>query len=128
MNRHLPNLELLIYKSKQELASQEAWKEALNKKKSESKFVWPDFIAEVFPQMWGSTCTGFDITQDGEPVISGAAMTEEYTTVIHERLTDFYCVFFGEHLCYVVSDANEDFIADLHNHCMASLSEARKRY
>lgn len=128
MNGKLPNLELVLYKAQQELAWNEKWKAVIDEKRETNRYTYPNFVAEVFPQMWGSTCTGFDITQDGSPTIGGQAITEEYTIVIHERTADFYCVFFGERLCYVISDANEDFMSDLKNHSMASLSNARKKY
>lgn len=128
MERKLPNLELVLYKAQRELACNEKWKDIITEKKEKNRYTYPNFVAEVFLQMWGTTCTGFDITQDGSPTIGGQAMTEEYTTVIHERTADFYCVFFGERLCYVISDASEDFMSDLKNHSMASLSIARKKY
>lgn len=55
-------------------------------------------------------------------------MTKEYTTVLHELVTDTYIVCFGNRPCYKVTDANEDFFSDLTARRMASLSEARKRY
>lgn len=55
-------------------------------------------------------------------------MTKEYTTVMHELLTDTYIVFFGEKLCYRVTNANAEFFEDLQNRRMASLSEAKRRY
>lgn len=79
-----------------------------------------------FSQMWGSTCTGFDVLKDGSPAIGGCAMTKEYTTVMHELLTDSYIVFFGAEPCYKVTNANETFFDDLAKRRMASLSEAKK--
>ncbi|MCX4256523.1 MAG: hypothetical protein OSJ54_06305 [Oscillospiraceae bacterium] len=127
--KKLPNLELILYMAKLELAvHHDSWQAIIDEKKAKNRFVRPDFAVQVFPQMWGNTCTGFDITWDGEPTIAGQAMTEEYTTVVHERVTGFYCVFFGELICYVVSYANEAFLTDLKNHNMACRSEANKRY
>ncbi|MBQ7429282.1 MAG: hypothetical protein IJV29_06405 [Butyrivibrio sp.] len=37
---------------------------------------WPRFEAEIFTQLWGSTCLAFDVV-DGEPAIGGCAMTED---------------------------------------------------
>ncbi len=127
MNPRYPNLELIVYKAKQALAADPEFKAAFEKA---SKFmrIPPDFDVTVFPQMWGSTCTGFDVCSDGSPAIGGCAMTKEYTTVVHELITDCYCVFFGDRACYKVTNANEDFINDLKNRSMASLSEAKKRY
>lgn len=127
MNPRYPNLELIEYKAKQALAADPEFKAEFEK---QSKFMKlpPDFDVIVFPQMWGSTCTGFDVCPDGSPAIGGCAMTKEYTTVVHELITDCYCVFFGDRACYKVTNANEDFINDLKNRSMASLSEAKKRY
>lgn len=116
-----PNLELVEYKVKQLLAADEEFMKKLDKRR-------PDFDVVVFPQTWGSTCTGFDICPDGSPTVGVCAMTKEYTIVVHELTTDSYIVCFGNRPCYKVTDANEDFYSDLKSHNMASLSEARKKY
>lgn len=123
-----PNLELLLYKAQQILAHDEEFIAALNEKKKERSYVSVDFDVEVFSQVWGSTCTGFDVCEDGSPAMGGSAMTKEYTTVIHERVTDCYCVFFGDRACYKVTNANDDFYEDLANRQMVSLSKAKTRY
>ena len=123
-----PNLELLLYKAQQILAHDEEFIAALNEKKKERSHVSVDFDVIVFSQVWGNTCTGFDITTDGSPTVGGCAMTREYTTVIHETLTDCYCVFFGDRPCYKVTNANQNFHEDLTERRMASLSEAKTRY
>lgn len=126
----LPNLELLLYKAQDILAHDKEFLEAVTAKKKETKVnhVMVDFDVMVFPQMWGSTCTGFDISADGSPVLAGCAMTKEYTTVIHELVTDCYCIFFGDRPCYKVANANQSFYEDLRKHQMASLSVAKERY
>lgn len=128
MVMRVPNLELVLYKAQQLLARDKEFVDVLAERRKTEKHLRIDFTLEVFPQMWGSTCTGFDVTENGEPTVGGCAMTEEYTIVIHERTTDCYCVFFGEQPCYKVTNANKDFYDDLKNHRMASLSEAKKRY
>ena len=128
MNVRVPNLELVLYKAQQLLAQDKEFVETLSKLREDNKHIFVDFDITVFSQMWGSTSTGFDVTENGEPTIGGCAMTEEYTVVIHERTTDCYCVFFGEQPCYKVTNANEDFLEDLKNHNMVSLSEAKKKY
>ena len=128
MVMRVPNLELVLYKAQQLLARDKEFVDTLAERRKTEKHLRIDFTLEVFPQMWGSTCTGFDVTETGEPTIGGCAMAEEYTVVIHERTTDCYCVFFGEQPCYKVTNANKDFYDDLKNHRMASLSEAKKRY
>lgn len=55
-------------------------------------------------------------------------MTEAYTVVIHERLTDTYFVFVNNRLCYYVEDANQIFLDDLKEHTIKPLSEAKKVY
>lgn len=126
----LPNLELLLYKAQQLLSHDEEFIRAITEAKRDKnrQYVRPDFDVECFPQIWGSTCTGFDIAPDGSPAIGGAAMTKEYTTVIHEAVTDCYCVFFGETPCYKVTNANQKFYEDLLKRNMASLSVAKKKY
>ena len=127
-NAAVPNLELLLYKAQQLLAHDEEFIKALQKRKDELNHLTVDFDVIVFSQVWGNTCTGFDITTDGSPTIGGCAMTKEYTTVIHETLTDCYCVFFGDRPCYKVTNANQNFYEDLTKRRMASLSEAKMRY
>lgn len=127
-NVAVPNLELLLYKAQQLLAHDEEFIKALQKRKDELNHLTVDFDVIVFSQVWGNTCTGFDITTDGSPTIGGCAMTKEYTTVIHETVTDCYCVFFGDRPCYKVTNANQNFHEDLMKRQMASLSEAKERY
>lgn len=127
-NAAVPNLELLLYKAQQLLAHDEDFIKALQKRKDELNHLTVDFDVIVFSQVWGNTCTGFDITTDGSPTIGGCAMTKEYTTVIHETVTDCYCVFFGDRPCYKVTNANQNFHEDLMKRQMASLSEAKERY
>lgn len=62
-------------------------------KRKDNKYVYSEIDAVVFPQIWGSTCTGFDVTEDGSPTLGGCAMTKEYTTVLHELATDIYIIF-----------------------------------
>ncbi len=124
----LPNLELLLYKAQMLLAKDESFIAVVNARKENKQFFGLDFVVDVFPQMWGSTCTGFDVMPDGSPVMSGSAMTEAYTTIIHERQTDCYVVFFGDRACYKVENANQAFFDDKQQHIMASLSVAKNRY
>lgn len=127
-NATVPNLELLLYKAQQLLAHDEEFIKALKERKDKLNHLSVDFDVIVFSQVWGNTCTGFDITSDGSPAIGGCAMTKEYTTVIHETVTDCYCVFFGDRPCYKVTNANQNFHEDLMKRQMASLSEAKERY
>ena len=84
--------------------------------------------ADVFPQMWSSTCTGFDLARDGSPAFAGQAFIKEYTTIFHELHTDTYLVFFGERPCYLVNNASPEFYEDMKNRKMKSFSEAMDRY
>lgn len=101
MVARIPNLELLLYKAQQALAHDPDFvqKIAEIKENDSHKKVYLDFSVECFSQIWGSTCTGFDVTEAGEPVMAGSAMTEEYTTIVHEKTTDTYCVFFEDFSC-----------------------------
>lgn len=127
-NVAVPNLELLLYKAQQLLAHDGEFIKALKERKDELNHLSVDFDVIVFSQVWGNTCTGFDVTPDGSPAVGGCAMTKEYTTVIHETVTDCYCVFFGDRPCYKVTNANQNFHEDLMKRQMASLSEAKERY
>lgn len=102
MVARIPNLELLLYKAQQALAHDPDFvqKIAEIKENDSRKKVYLDFSVECFSQIWGSTCTGFDVTEAGGPVMAGSAMTKEYTTIVHEKTTDTYCVFFGDRPCY----------------------------
>lgn len=128
MNPKYPNLELIEYKFMQMLSKDEEWKKKVDELKSQNRYLRPDFSVTVFSQMWGSTCTAFDVMPDGSSAIGGCAMTREYTTVIEETLTNTFCVFIGDRPCYKVSDAPDEFYTDLAEKSMASLSVAKKRY
>ena len=128
MNARYPNLELLEYKARVALSKDEEFLKNFEAKRKDNKYVYSEIAAVVFPQIWGSTCTGFDVTEDGSPTLGGCAMTKEYTTVLHELATDIYIIFFGEKMCYKVTNANVEFFEDLKKRHMASLSEAKRRY
>ncbi len=121
----LPNLELLMYKASSIFLQEE---EFLLKARKLKNYEILDIEVETFPQTWGSTCTGFDITEDGKATVGGCAMTTEYTTVIHEKRTDFYLVFFGDRPCYAVHNPTKEFYEDLKDRNLASLSESKERY
>lgn len=127
-NENYPNIELLVYKAKQMLANDDEFKAAYEKLKEENKYAVVDFDVVVFSQIWGSTCTGFDICSDGSSTVGGCAMTKEYTTIVEETQTGSHIVFFGDRACYKVTNANGNFYEDIEKHRMASLSEAKKRY
>lgn len=128
MNARYPNLELLEYKARVALSSDEEFMKIFEERKKNKKYVYAEIDAVMFPQIWSSTCTGFDVTEDGSPAWGGSAMTKEYTTVLHELITDTYIIFFGEKICYKVTNANAEFYEDLQKRRMASLSEAKRRY
>lgn len=123
----LPNLDLLMYKA---MLYFQQDKEFL-KKRDElilQNYQAITFDIETFPQTWGSTCTGFDITEDEKATVGGCAMTTEYTTVVRASRINSYAVFFGDRICYAVHNPTKDFYDDLMNRNLASLSEAKRRY
>lgn len=82
------------------------------------------FTLETFVQLWESTTGAFG-------GIGGSAMTEQRTYVfvpkyrIHD---DFALVFFGGRFGYMAYSQNKNFIDDLKNCQMASVSDHFKRY
>lgn len=125
-----PNLELLEYKVKQLLSQDKEFLSAVEayKKDYNKKNAGFNFNTTMFPQVWGSTCTGFDVAADGSQAICGSALTKEYTTILCETLTGSYIVCFGDRPCYKVTNPSEDFFNDMRQHRMVSLSEAKGRY
>lgn len=115
MRTYLPNLELIEYKATLCI-------------RKENPSLRPEFDIITFPQIWGSTCGGNDVMADGESVIAGSAMTKEYTIVLHELNSDLYFVFFGNNLCYLVENANENFLSDLKDRAIVARSIAKERY
>lgn len=128
MRAEYPNLELMKYIFEQTLASDEEWKKKFEEIKKEKKYAFLDINVKVFPQIWGSTCTAFDVMKDGSPDIGGCAMTKAYTAVFHEHLTDYYCVFVDGKPCYMVDNPTQEFLEDLKKCNMKRLSEAKKCY
>lgn len=123
----LPNLELLVYKAIEYLENnKEIIKEVRKVKSNGINFL--DFKIETFPQLWGSTSTGFDTAEDGKVTFGCSAMTIEYTTVVHEERTETFVIFFGDKVCYSVQNPTKEFYEDLKDRNMASLSESKKRY
>lgn len=126
-----PNLELIEYQFRQALGKSEDWKNKVDemRKKSEfPQFLQPSFDVIVFSQIWGSTCTAFDVCEDGTASIGGQAITRTYTVVIKETLTETYGIFVGGKPCYMVDNPNDEFYKDLSERNMKSLSQAKKFY
>ena len=118
-----PNLGLIAYKVELALSQSETFMKVFKKEKG-----FELEIVGVFPQVWGSTCTGFDVLPNGEPAIGGCAMTKEYTTVVHEVITDIYVVCFGNRVAYMVDNPTETFFEDLRQRNMASLRFSKEKY
>lgn len=135
-NPKLPNLELLEYQFKHILIKDPEWNKMFEEKLANTrdfinfdhKYFCINFDIEVFPQIWGSTTTAFDITKNGYPTIGGQAMTKAYTTVIKENFTEVYGVFVDNKLCYIATNPTEKFYEDLKNKNMQSLKYAKELY
>lgn len=61
MNPNYPNMELLEYKARQLLGQNKEIVEKVKELRKENRYAVIDFESIVFPQVWGSTCTGFDV-------------------------------------------------------------------
>lgn len=116
---NLESIELICLKQLNE-------DETFLKLKNDSKFFIPDITAQVFPQIWGSTNTAFDITANGHAAIGGCAMTTAYTVVMYESQSNIYFVFVNNKFCYKIKDPNEVFFEDLKNQNLTSLSKYEK--
>lgn len=123
-----PNLELIEYKARLILSEDSIFMQRMKDKKEKQKFVYATYETDVFPQVWSSTCTGFDIDNKGNAAIAGQAITKEYTTVMHETITDMYMIFFGDKCAYIVYNPKEKFYDNLRNRRMASKIEAIQNY
>ena len=122
-----PNLELVEYKFIEVLRKSNTFE--LRREKLREKWLPPiEFDVEVFSQVWGSTCTAFDIDSEGRACIGGCAMTKAYTVVIREESTEIYGVFVGSRFAYLVVNPSDLFFEDLKNCNMATVSEAGKKY
>lgn len=127
-NVKYPNLELIEYKFRQILNGDEEWKKKVKEVREKNRYIYPDYEAIVFPQVWGSTSTAFDVCEDGSPAIGGCAMTKAYTVVVKETLTETYGVFVDDKACYIVDNPSNEFYKDLSEHNIKSRSEAKKAY
>ena len=135
-NAKYPNLELLEYQFKHILIEDIEWNKKLEEKQANTqnllnfnnRYSCLNFDIEVFPQIWGSTTTAFDITKEGYPTIGGQMLTKAYTTVIKENFTETYGIFVDNKLCYIVTEPTEKFYEDLKNRSMQSLKTAKKLY
>lgn len=130
MKASLPNLELLEYQAKLIAKKNKKLMERLTENCSLQglKSVRIDLDAEMFTQMWGNTCTGFDVCANGEPAMGGCAITKAYTCVFCEPITSTYFVFFDGKFCYQVEKPSAKFLKDLKNKNLEPLSKAREVY
>lgn len=130
----LPNLELLEYKASLITRKDKYAMEKIENHYKERGYRCfannppVEFDVQMFPQTWGSTCTGFDVCSDGTPAMGGQAITKEYTTIFFEPISKTYFVFFGDRFCYLVQDANKVFLKDLQKKNLKPLSQAKLVY
>ena len=113
MTAKIPNLELIEYKFKQYLYNDKEWVKLAEKKEKENKWWRPEIDLYLFPQIWGSTCTAFDMDENGIPLMGGQAMTKAYTIVAKETHTQYYGVFVDGEPCYMIKDPTKQFYEDL---------------
>jgi hypothetical protein len=132
MRAVLPNLELLEYQARLAIKNNNilSTKRRLYFEKHGHEYYGTniELDCQVFSQVWGSTCTAFDSTKNGEPAIGGSAMTKAYTTVFHEPVLDVYIVFVDNKICYIVDTPTEYFLEDLKTQNLRAVSEASEFY
>lgn len=128
MSAKIPNLELTEYKFRQYLYNDKEWALLAEKEKEENRYWQPEINLYLFPQTWGSTCTAFDMDDNGNSVMGGCAMTKAYTIVAHEIKTEYYAVFIEEEPCYMVKNPTQQFYDDLKAGEMKGKREALKVY
>ena len=131
MNAKLPNLELVVYKSQILLSSNKEFQEKMKDTKFQRCYMGAEkynFSVEVFLQTWQTTSTGIDLMPDGSPLHGTPITTEAYTTVVHERITNTYIVFFGDQPAYITINPSLTFRNDLKDHKLKSLSESAGVY
>lgn len=120
MYNEYPNLPLV--EEKFSCAILHSIEKAINE--SQKRFPRAEFSVCVFPQVWPNTAGGFE---DGK-CFSGQMFITQYTTVIQEKLTGIYGVFFGNGMAYYVEKENSAFAEDLKAQNMKNIKEATKRY
>lgn len=101
------------------LIQERFWNAIKDKLTPEEKKYCPNFELYMFPQTWGDTSLGFS-------GIGGQAITTAYTTVIIESNSNYYGVFFGERLAYVIKEPNNMFCEDVQNMKMSNVAHSGK--
>ena len=79
-----------------------------------------DYCMHAFPQLWGSTSTGFE-------GIGGCAMTEQMTYVFIGKKSELCHVFFGSRLAYTCV-ATDAFISDVYKCDVCGQWDCKKKY
>ena len=101
----LPELDVIFKMAKDHVfATSKQWKEKFEKCGCKK----PRFEVLVFPDCWHHV--------------------RAYTTIVKETVTGMCAVFIDNKPCYLVTEANINFIFDCNRKHMANLETARKRY
>ena len=82
----------------------------------------------VFPQVWGNSCLGFDVIENGKPAVGLDAITMAYTVVLVDFTHNIGMVYMNGKLCYSVVNINETFVNDIVSMNMKPRSQAWKEY
>lgn len=126
-NCKLPNLELLEYQAKLAIKSNNILKakRRIHYEKEGYEFYGDiEMSCEVFPQVWETTATAFDLVEEGPEKLQ----THAYTVVFYEEVCNAYVVFVNNKLCYIVDNPSEYFKEDLKKHELRGIGEAREFY
>ena len=116
-------LEIIFSENKEIIEVQTKANPDIYKTKPKPKLL-PEFeILAVFVQNWPNTA---GLYEDGG--FSGSALSNYYTTVIYEAVSDTYGIFQKNGLVYLIKGTNENVLEDINNHSIKCLKEARERY
>ncbi len=124
----LPSLLAKLLEAQTYLYKSDRFTDILEDVQGDDEYIFPDYEVECFPQIWSSSTCGIDIDANGEHVSGTDALIKEYTTVVHELMTDSYVVFFGDCIAYLVTDPTDAFMDDLSARKLASVFTAKERY
>ena len=109
MDNELPCLPLI----------EERFWNAIKDKKEYKNIRYSEFKFKMFPQILESTALGFG-------GVGGSAITSAYTTVVSDKHTGWYGVFFGEKLAYIIFKPNYEFFIDITRESMVECSKKEK--
>lgn len=122
-----PDIKILTETFKTALAANEQWVADIKQLGIKESYI--GVIQHMqFPCVFDTLCMGDDLDKDGKIRFTRKEFTPGVVTIIRDATSNYFGIFFGTTLSYIMKEPNEVFYSDTKTKIVAKKSEALQRY